>query len=276
MTHRAAVISALVVLALLVGGRWVLAREPIEAIATEQGLGPPPEATVPSPSPPEPTPSAASSPTPTATAVSPKTPKPRSGIGPHDTRRLTGSRKVALTFDDGPHPVWTPKVLDLLRRTGVKATFCVVGTEVRAYPALVARMIREGHTLCNHTWHHELDLGTKPEPEIRANLEATNREIRKAVPGAKIAFFRHPGGRWTPAAVKVSRELGMTSLDWDVDPQDWKKPSADAIRTRVINQARPGSIVLLHDGGGDRNGTLAACPAMVEELKRKYGIVLLR
>jgi peptidoglycan/xylan/chitin deacetylase (PgdA/CDA1 family) len=272
VTHRAAIVSALVVLALLVGGRWALGREPVETILVETGPGMPatPSTSAPPDKPRTPSPSASARTTPP-----PKAPKPPKG-GPIVTRELTGSRKVALTFDDGPHPTWTPKVLDLLRSKGVKATFCLVGTEVHQYPALVARIVREGHTLCNHTWHHELDLGTKPEAEIRANLEATNREIRRAVPGAKIKFFRHPGGMWTAAAIKVSRELGMTPLGWDVDPLDWKKPSPAAIRTRVINQARPGSIVLLHDGGGDRAATLSACPAIVGELKRKYGIVLLR
>ena len=273
MTHRAAIVSALVVLALLVGGRWALGREPVETILVETGPG---MSAAPSTSSPPDAPSPSPTTPPKQTPTPPKTPKPPKGNGPIETRRLTGSKKVALTFDDGPQPTWTPKVLDLLRRTGVKATFCLVGTEVKQYPALVARIVREGHTLCNHTWHHELDLGTKPEAEIRANLEATNREIQRAVPGAKIKFFRHPGGLWTAAAVKVSREMGMTPLGWDVDPLDWKKPSAEAIRSRVINQARPGSIVLLHDGGGDRSATLAACPAIVNELKRKYGIVLLR
>lgn len=270
MTHRAAIASALVVLALLVGGRWALGRGPVETVLVESGPGMP---AAPSTSaPPAPSPSAS-----TGASPPPKAPKPPPKVTtPIKTRELTGSAKIALTFDDGPHPTWTPKVLDLLRSKGVKATFCLVGTEVHKYPALVARIVREGHTLCNHTWHHELDLGTRPEPEIRANLEATNREIRKAVPGARIKFFRHPGGLWTAEAVKVSRELGMIALGWDVDPLDWKKLSADAIRTRVINQARPGSIVLLHDGGGDRAATVAACPSIVGELKRKYGIVLLR
>jgi peptidoglycan/xylan/chitin deacetylase (PgdA/CDA1 family) len=273
VTHRAAIVSALVVLALLVGGRWALAREPVETILVEQGPGmPAPSTAAPTPTTPSPTPPAK----PERTAPPSKSPKPPKGAGPIRTQRFTGGKKVALTFDDGPHPVWTPKVLDLLRSKGVKATFCLVGTEVHQYPALVARIVREGHSLCNHTWQHELDLGTRPEPEIRANLEATNREIKRAVPGAKIRYFRHPGGMWTAAAVKVSRELGMIPLGWDVDPLDWKKPSAEAIRTRVINQSRPGSIVLLHDGGGDRGATLAACPRIVSELKQKYGIVLLR
>ena len=107
--------------------------------------------------------------------------------------------------------------------------------------------------------------------------EATNREIRRAVPGVKIKFFRHPGGKWTPGAINVARDLGMTSLDWDVDPRDWSKPGCRRDpATRVVTDVRPGSIVLLHDGGGDRAATLAACPAVVSELKRRYGIVLLR
>jgi peptidoglycan/xylan/chitin deacetylase (PgdA/CDA1 family) len=273
VTHRSAIVTALAVLALLVGGRWALGRGPVESILVESGpaVAAPPRPSVPPGDAPTPSP-----PTPQRKTPSPKAPKPSKATTPVHTRQFTGTRKTALTFDDGPHPTWTPKVLDLLRQSGVKATFCLVGTEVQRHPALVARIVREGHTLCNHTWHHELDLGTRPEAEIRANLEATNREIRRAVPGARIKFFRHPGGLWTAAAVKVARDLGMTALGWDVDPLDWKKPSADAIRTRVINQARPGSIVLLHDGGGDRAATVAACPSIVGELKRKYGIALLR
>jgi peptidoglycan/xylan/chitin deacetylase (PgdA/CDA1 family) len=189
---------------------------------------------------------------------------------------MTGSKSVALTFDDGPHPTWTPKVLDLLRAQGVKATFCLVGVKVHADPGLVARIVREGHTLCNHSWQHDLDMGKKSEAQIRADLERTNREIRRAVPGAKIPYYRQPGGKWTPAIVTVSRSLGMAPLHWDVDPQDWDKPGAAMISKRVAAHARPGSIVLMHDGGGDRSGTLAACPTVIGQLKKRYGIVGLR
>lgn len=274
MTRRAAFATGLVVLALLVGGRWVMGRHPAETV-THQALGAHPSAQPPPPSAStSPAPAATKAPAPKPTTRKPAGPRPT--IGPFTTKRLTGSRAVALTFDDGPHPDWTPKVLDELRSARVKATFCVVGTEVSKYPALVARIVREGHNLCNHTWHHELDLGTKPEQEIRANLEGTNRAIQRAVPGARVKFFRHPGGRWTANAVKVAREMGMVALDWDVDPKDWEKPGADVIRDRVLADARPGSIVLLHDGGGDRAGTLGACPSVVSTLKKRYGIVRLR
>ncbi|WP_281891778.1 polysaccharide deacetylase family protein [Phytohabitans aurantiacus] len=278
MTRRGAFTAALLVLTILVGGRWAMGRQPTETVA-HQALGNHAAPVSPSPTP-TPTPAA----TPSRAPAAPKKPAPtkttkpgpRSKVGPFGTRRMTGSRGVALTFDDGPNPSWTPQVLDLLRANKVKATFCVVGTEVRQNPALIKRIVREGHTLCNHSWHHEFDLGTKAEQEIRANMISTNREIHRAVPGARVKYFRHPGGMWTAAAVKVARELGMTSLDWDVDPTDWSKPGAEAIKQRVMSKTRSGSIILLHDGGGDRAGTVAACKSLIPALKRKYGITLLR
>ena len=270
--------AALAVLTVLVGVRWAMTRDlpatvpvvvaapsaapPAGAVGGTNGFGRSASGAKPSPPAPSPSPSV--------------TKKPRGKIGPFGSRRLTGGKAVALTFDDGPHAVWTPQVLDRLRAARVKATFCVVGAQVRRNPELVRRIVREGHTLCNHSWRHELELGTQPVEVIKANLLATNREIRRAVPGAKIPYFRQPGGKWTAAEVTVARELGMTSLDWDVDPRDWETKDAHQIGTRVIAHARPGSIILLHDGGGDRHGTLAACPGMIQTLKARYGISQLR
>ncbi|MEV0717406.1 polysaccharide deacetylase family protein [Asanoa sp. NPDC050611] len=273
MTRRVAVAAALVVLTLLVGSRWVTNRSTV--LANERS-------TVPAGTP-RPTPTATPPPpedvAPTAPPTRAAAPKPkpkRPGTGPFGSMRLTGRKTVALTFDDGPHPTWTPQVLDRLKAAHVKATFCVVGTQVKKYPALVRRIVREGHTLCNHTWNHELDLGTKPVATIRSNLLATSREIRKAVPNAKISYFRHPGGKWTANAVKVAQSLGMQPLDWDVDPRDWEITDAKLIGSRVIGHARPGSIILMHDGGGDRKGTLSACPNVIKNLKGRFGIAPLR
>ncbi|PZG00611.1 polysaccharide deacetylase family protein, partial [Micromonospora deserti] len=195
---------------------------------------------------------------------------------PAGLHRTTGVRAVALTFDDGPDPVWTPKVLDRLRAAGVPATFCVVGTQVRRHPQLVRRIVREGHQLCNHSWHHDMDLGRRPVGQIRADLVRTNKAIQAAAPGAKVPFYRQPGGRWTPEVVAVAEQLGMRSLHWTVDPQDWGKPTAAKITERVYVAARPGAVVLLHDGGGDRGATLTACPGMITDLKHRYGITKLR
>lgn len=199
----------------------------------------------------------------------------RPSVSPDLLQRRTGSRQVALTFDDGPHPKWTPLVLDELRAAGVKAMFCLVGAQVRRYPALVTRIVREGHTLCNHSWDHDLDLGLRPAAEIRADLLRTNKEIHKVVPGVPIDHFRHPGGAWTPAAVAVADELNMVSLDWDVDPRDWDKPTKDQIIDHIQTESRLGSVVLLHDGGGDRSATVAALPVVIQELRQRYGITLL-
>jgi peptidoglycan-N-acetylglucosamine deacetylase len=233
----------------------------------------PAEAT-PTAGPPEsPAPSGVPSPSPSASKPGPKT--TRSPL-PAGLRRTTGTRGVALTFDDGPDPAWTPKVLEQLRRHQVTATFCVVGTRVRKHPGLVARIVREGHQLCNHSWRHDVDLGDRPRAEIHADLDRTTRAIRAAVPGAKVPFYRQPGGRWTPEVVAVARELGMTPLHWNVDPRDWAKPPAATIVARVRDGLRPGSVVLLHDGGGNRAATVAACAGVIAESKRRYGVTKLR
>lgn len=216
------------------------------------------------------------SPGPSASAPNPtKPPVPAVGSGPLGTKRTTGVRAVALTFDDGPHPVWTPKVLDYLKATGVKATFCLIGVKVRKNPELVRRIVREGHQLCNHSWSHDLKLGSKTPAEIQADLTRTNDEIHKAVPGVPIPYFRQPGGEWTASEVAVTRQLGMIPLDWDVDPRDWAKPGTAAIIQRVESHARPGAVVLMHDGGGDRSGTLGACPEVIPWLRKHFGIVRL-
>ncbi|MGN9774880.1 polysaccharide deacetylase family protein [Micromonospora sp. H33] len=222
----------------------------------------------------EPTPTAAPRPTRKPPAARPLRPLPTAL--PAGLQRTTGVRGVALTFDDGPDPVWTPKVLDRLHAARVTATFCVVGTQVRRHPDLVRRIVREGHQLCNHSWNHDVDLGRRPVAEIRADLQRTHRAIRAAAPGARIPFYRQPGGRWTPEVVQVAKQLGMRSLHWTVDPQDWGKPPAETINKRVHVAARPGAVVLLHDGGGDRAATLAACPRLITDLKTRYGVVRLR
>jgi peptidoglycan-N-acetylglucosamine deacetylase len=270
MTRRnsiAIVAAGLVLLTTLVSARWAASN------GWQRARGQQPSSTGVRKITPEPT---ATAPTQRLPPATPRPPTPRLTGLPAGLRRTTGLKAVAVTFDDGPHPVWTPKVLDQLRKAGVKATFCLLGTEAQRFPALVARIVREGHTLCNHSWHHELNLGALPETEIRANLERTNRAIKRAVPGARIRYFRQPGGKWTALEVKVVRDLGMVPLHWSVDPADWQKPGATVIIQRIADRVRAGSIVLLHDGGGDRSGTLGACPTVLTTLKRQYGVVALK
>ena len=197
-------------------------------------------------------------------------------------RATTESAGVALTFDDGPDPNYTPKMLALLKKNDVKATFCLVGVQVQQFPQLVRDIVADGHTLCNHTWKHDTKLGTKGDDAIRADLQRTQEAIQAAAPGAEVKYFRHPGGMWTPRAVKIAKELGMVSLGWDVDPMDWntaKHGTGAQMRDHILQVLRsgvkPGSIVLSHDAGGDRTGTLAAYEIALPELVAKYKLVAL-
>lgn len=188
--------------------------------------------------------------------------------GPFGTQRRTGASYAALTFDDGPDPRWTPQVLDLLRTHDVRATFCVIGRDVEAHSDLVRAIVDDGHTLCNHSWDHDMTLGQRPRDEIRRDLRRTTAAIHAAVPDAPVPYYRQPGGNWTARAVEVAAELGMTSVHWDVDPRDWSIPGVDAIVTEVTTQTRPGSIVLLHDGDGDRRDGNSDRHQTVEALAR--------
>lgn len=190
--------------------------------------------------------------------------------GPHGTRRTSGSAAVALTFDDGPHPVHTQQTLDVLRQYGVKATFCLVGRNAETYPELVAAIAADGHTLCNHSWSHDFDLGSLPLESIRADLTRTSAAIRAAAPGHPVSYFRQPGGFWTPAVVEVAQELGMTSVHWSIDPADYFQPGAGSITATVTAQAVPGSIVLLHDAGGNRTGTVLALRSILPNLRQRF------
>lgn len=221
--------------------------------------------------PPKPSPTAHVSPSPSdRPPTRPARAPSRNRKGPHGSMTTTGSSTVALTFDDGPHPVWTPKILTMLRGAKIKATFCVVGTLARRYPGLIRAIVRDGHALCNHSWNHDFGLGSRDRVRIYEDLARTNAAIMAAAPGAQIRYFRQPGGRWTTRVVRVAHSLGMKSLHWSVDPQDWRRPPSGQIASTVIKHTRKGSIVLLHDGGGDRSRTHRALHRVLPNLTRRF------
>ncbi|MDP9795682.1 peptidoglycan/xylan/chitin deacetylase (PgdA/CDA1 family) [Catenuloplanes nepalensis] len=172
---------------------------------------------------------------------------------------------AALTFDDGPHATYTPQILDVLAAEGVTATFCLVGTQAQRHPALVRRIVADGHRLCNHSMRHD-NMSTWTAAQIEADLLATNAAIHAAAPGAEIPYFRAPYGAWGQSAT-VAASLGMARLGWTVDPRDWSRPGTDAIVAAVLAQLRPGGIVLMHDGGGDRSQTVAALATLIPRLR---------
>jgi chitooligosaccharide deacetylase NodB len=177
----------------------------------------------------------------------------------------TAADTVALTFDDGPSSTYTPQVLDVLAEHQVKATFCLVGSQARRFPALVRRIVAEGHALCNHSMNHD-NLSTWTDEQIRADLTAATQAIQTAAPGAPVPYFRAPYGSWGRSAT-VAAKLGMARLGWTVDPRDWSRPGVDAIVEAVHTQLRPGGIVLMHDAGGDRSQTVQALALLIPQLR---------
>jgi peptidoglycan/xylan/chitin deacetylase (PgdA/CDA1 family) len=202
------------------------------------------------------------------------------GRGPAGSKMVTGGRGVALTFDDGPDPVQTPRILDLLAKYHVHATFCLVGRNVQAHPELVRRIVAEGHTVCNHSWKHDEQLGKKSPAAIEADLRRTDEAIHAAAPDAKIRYMRAPGGNFTKPFVAVATRLGMKSLYWSVDPRDWDhsgNESDPAHKARVIaairKQTRPGAIILSHDFG--QPDTIAAYTQLLPWLTANYTLIKL-
>jgi peptidoglycan/xylan/chitin deacetylase (PgdA/CDA1 family) len=201
------------------------------------------------------------------------------GDGPAQSLRTTGSATVALTFDDGPDPVQTPKILELLAEHQVKATFCLVGSQVQRHPEIVRQIVAAGHVLCNHTWDHSLTIGKDKPGKIRADLRRTNAAIQAAAPGAPIPFFRAPGGNFSDALVETAYADGMTSLYWEVDPRDWEHAEGeddaahvDKVVKGVQKDIKPGAIVLSHDF--NQPDTILAYEELLPWLKEKFELGL--
>jgi peptidoglycan-N-acetylglucosamine deacetylase len=181
------------------------------------------------------------------------------------TRFRTSGRVIALTFDDGPDPRWTPTVLDLLRQYHARAVFCVVGLHVAANPELVRRIAREGHVLCDHTWTHDEHLARRPATVVNDEIRRTASAITRAA-GVAPRYYRAPGGQWSPSMLAVARACGLAPLGWAIDPADWSRPGTEAIIGRVLAAATPGAVVLMHDGYGRRAESVAALRVILASL----------
>ncbi|WP_079184186.1 polysaccharide deacetylase family protein [Streptomyces uncialis] len=173
---------------------------------------------------------------------------------------------VYLTFDDGPG-VHTPKVLDLLKQHGAKATFYQTGANVTANPATAKRAHREGHSVQNHTWSH-VDLRTVSWSKFKSEVTRTDTAIRTHT-GKTPTCLRPPYGAVNQTVRDRAAALRKGVRLWSVDTRDWARPGRAAIESRVLNNVRNGSVVLLHDGGGDRSQTVAALPKILKTLKSK-------
>lgn len=181
-------------------------------------------------------------------------------------RRAGGtSKRIALTFDDGPTK-YTGPVLDILRKAEIPATFFVIGSQVGPNRELVRRIVRDGHALANHTWSHaNVSAGGAA---ANSQLMDTQYAIQQAV-GRAGCLMRPPGGAVGPGLVAWLRKHRKLGVLWDVDSNDYRLPSAAKMSDEIVSATRPGSIILLHDGGGDRTRTVAAVPKIISRLKAK-------
>lgn len=177
------------------------------------------------------------------------------------------TRYVYLTFDDGPDPRYTQQVLDVLRAFGVRATFFELGSNVSRYPGLTARVHRRGHSVQNHTWSHP-DLRHVSWTRFRHEVLATDRQIR-ARTGYTPRCLRPPYGAVNALVYDRAARLRKKIRLWTVDPRDWSRPGVSVIVHRVLNNVVGGSVVLFHDGGGDRSQTVAALPTILRALKAR-------
>ncbi|WP_433330407.1 polysaccharide deacetylase family protein [Spirillospora sp. CA-294931] len=176
-------------------------------------------------------------------------------------------QSIALTIDDGPNPAITPQVLDLLAQHQIRATFFIIGEQVKEFPKLTRRIADAGHQVCNHTMSHPLGFEDLTAKRVRKEIAEAHDRIADLT-GIVPVFFRAPGGGWSDAVLDVTAEYGMLPIDWAVDPQDWRRPGVGTIRRTLVG-SEAGNILLCHDGGGDRTQTLKALRQAIPQLKRR-------
>jgi peptidoglycan/xylan/chitin deacetylase (PgdA/CDA1 family) len=174
-------------------------------------------------------------------------------------------RSLALTFDDGPDPVRTPLLLELLAKLDIKATFFLLGKLVDEHPKLAARIVAEGHEIGNHTYNHRY-LPLTRSRTVAAELAATDRAIERAT-GITPTLARPPYGGRSPSNVRVFARLAKRLVLWDVNSYDWKGHSADEVARRVVDEARPGSIILMHEARTGGETTIEAVRTLVPVLR---------
>jgi peptidoglycan-N-acetylglucosamine deacetylase len=175
-----------------------------------------------------------------------------------------GPKTIALTIDDGPSPVYTPRILRLLKQYGIAASFSMIGRNVAAYPGVARDVAAAGHAIINHTWDHA-DLAPLRAPAVKDEITRAADAIHDAA-GVRPGMFRAPYGAWSSSVLQYCAEAEMTPVDWSVDPRDWAMPGVASIVDNIVRNTRTGSIILEHDGGGDRSQTVAALRVVIPEL----------
>jgi len=177
------------------------------------------------------------------------------------------AKVVALTFDDGPFPPFTNQIREILKQQQVKATFFIVGRQAALFPDLIKQLTKDGFLLGNHSFSHSR-LGNAPDAVLEQELNATKDLIVKAG-GKEPHWFRPPYGSTSDRLAQLAAAKGYRVVSWNVDSQDWANKDATAVVNQVVGGVKPGAIVLLHDGGGDRTNTVVALPQIIQKLKEQ-------
>jgi len=184
---------------------------------------------------------------------------------------LSGSsdkREIALTFDDAPDDHFTPQVLDILKKEGVRATFFVVGNRVQAHPDIVRRMVKEGHVIGNHSWSHP-NLPKLRDADFRNEILKTDRQIL-SIAGYLPTFVRPPYGNISENQILWLASQHKVVVNWNIDSLDWKGLDAEEVKTNVLAHLQPGAIILQHSAGGkgqDLSGTVKALPDIIKAIR---------
>jgi len=172
---------------------------------------------------------------------------------------------LAMTFDDGPHPKHTPRLLDMLKDRNIKATFYVIGRSVDTHPQIARRIVAEGHEIGNHTYTHR-KLTVLSDAQVKQEMDKTRASIGRAT-GVKARTMRPPYGALLQRQREMlHREYGFPTILWSVDPLDWQKPGISVVRQRIVDGARPGGVILAHDLHGS---TVDAMPSTLDALLAK-------
>ncbi|WP_239328047.1 polysaccharide deacetylase family protein [Paenibacillus sp. ACRRX] len=182
----------------------------------------------------------------------------------------TDQRVMALTFDDGPDPIQTTAILNVLKQYGVKSTFFVLGRRVKQHPEVVKKIIAEGHEIANHTFSHTYFNARSTASFIRQEIERTQLAVYE-VTGAKPTLFRPPGGNYNDRIINTAHLLGLKSVmwSWHQDTKDWTHPGVGKICDKVLKNAHNGDIVLFHDYVPGKTQTKQALETILPELQKK-------
>ena len=182
---------------------------------------------------------------------------------------MRGSKQIALTYDDGPNDPHTLKLLDILAKHNVRATFFMIGRYVQQRPDIARAVAQAGHVIGNHTQTHPL-LIFESDAQTRSQLSDCDQALQDAI-GDHSKLFRPPFGGRRPATIRIARELGLQTIMWNVTGYDWNAPPAAVIEKKVVRQMRGGDVILLHDGGHRALGADRAQTALAtENLIRRY------